>query len=111
MDISEFERAMLKEYLRFESELAESIEELKTLPRGYISKKNINGHEYPYLQYNDNGKIKSEYIKADNLENIEKGILRRKELQDRIRTLKRNMKQVEKALGKEMIEAHKNENK
>ena len=34
-------------------------EELKELPKGYISNKNIGGKIRHYLQWSENGKIKS----------------------------------------------------
>ncbi len=40
-------------------------EELARLPIGYISKKRIGGKDRFYLQWTENGKLKSRYIKAD----------------------------------------------
>ena len=39
--------------------------ELSTCSNGYISRKVINGKERFYLQWTENGKLKSRYIKAD----------------------------------------------
>ena len=39
-------------------------DELAGLPAGYISKKMIHGKERFYLQWMENGKLKSRYIKA-----------------------------------------------
>lgn len=50
-----------KQITELEKELAESI-------NGYISRKVINGKERFYLQWTENGKLKSRYIKADELE-------------------------------------------
>ena len=55
--------------------------ELSTLPAGYISKKNIKGNTQYYLQWNENGKLKSKYIRKGELEIIEQKIARRKELE------------------------------
>ena len=41
--------------------------QLNKLPRGYISTKTIKGHEYHYLQWLDNGKIQSSYVREENL--------------------------------------------
>ena len=55
-------------------------EELKELPKGYISNKNIGGKIRHYLQWSENGKIKSRYIKESEYEEIRAQIERRKEL-------------------------------
>lgn len=62
--------------------------ELDTLPLGYISKKTINGKVQHYLQWRENGKLKSKYIRKDELEIIEQQIARRKELESVINRLK-----------------------
>lgn len=49
------------------SRYEELTRQLNTLPKGYISKKTIKGHEYHYLQWLDNGKIQSQYIREEKL--------------------------------------------
>ena len=56
-------------------------EKIRDLPRGYISKKIINNVERYYLQWNDNGKTRSQYIKEGQLEKTKKGIETRKQLE------------------------------
>ena len=62
----------------YQNELIGSINEL---PKGYISKKTINGKEYNYLQWKENGKVKSKYIKAFELDLFIAAISERKELE------------------------------
>ena len=57
------------------------LEQLNTLPDGYISVKKINGKEYYYLQYSENGKLRSKYIKYSELEVIRQQLEKRKELE------------------------------
>ena len=45
-------------------------EALARLPNGYISKKLISGKERFYLQWLENGKLKSKYIKAAEFDGI-----------------------------------------
>ena len=52
-----------KRIAELEKELAESI-------NGYISRKVIKGKERFYLQWTENGKLKSRYIKAGELESL-----------------------------------------
>lgn len=65
-------------------ELKKQIEEL---PVGYISKKNIHNKTRYYRQWTENGKIKSQYIKEAELEEVQEQIARRKELQQRLKEL------------------------
>lgn len=54
---------------------------LEALPKGYISKKTINGKERFYLQWREGGKIKSKYIKGENLESYRMALAERKRLE------------------------------
>lgn len=72
------------------------ITELNNLPKGYISKKKINGKYYYYYQYFNNGKKESVYIKNKDLELLQKKIKRRKELEKQIKKIEaknRNLKE------------------
>mgnify|MGYP004629358329 FL=1 len=62
--------------------------ELSTCPNGYISRKMINGKERFYYQWTEDGKLKSKYIKSDELEEIRASVERRKELQEKLKELK-----------------------
>ena len=63
-------------------------EELLSLPTGYISKKRIGGKERFYLQWMENGKLKSKYIKASEFEEISAQVEKRKRLQAELKALK-----------------------
>ena len=63
--------------------------EIAILPQGSINIKKIKGKEQPYLQWTENGKSKSKYIKKDEREQILAGVERRKQLQDELRDLKK----------------------
>lgn len=75
------------------SEIMEQIKllekEIASLPVGYISKKTINGKTRFYRQWTENGKIKSQYIKDGEYEATSQAIARRKELQERLKELKK----------------------
>ena len=62
--------------------------ELSALPAGYLSRKIINGKERYYLQWNENGKIKSKYVKECDLLSVRKQVERRKELQTKLKELR-----------------------
>lgn len=63
--------------------------EIAVLPQGSINIKKIKGKEQPYLQWTENGKSKSKYIKKDEREEIFAGVERRKQLQEELRELKK----------------------
>lgn len=62
--------------------------ELLGLPTGYISKKIINGKERFYLQWMEDGKLKSRYIKANEYDDITAKVEKRKQLQEERKSLK-----------------------
>lgn len=62
--------------------------QIASLPVGYISKKMINGKERYYQQWTENGKIKSKYIKNEEVEEFQKKIEFRKSLQAKLAELK-----------------------
>jgi hypothetical protein len=72
--------------------------EISQLPIGYISKKNINNKTYFYYQWREGEKIKSEYIKKKDVQNLDKKIKRRKELEEAVLKAKNENKRIERAL-------------
>ncbi|MBQ7728030.1 MAG: AAA family ATPase [Clostridia bacterium] len=69
-------------------ELEEAIAEL---PQGYISKKTISGKTRFYRQWTENKKIRSEYIREEELESLQKAMEQKKALRQELRALKRLM--------------------
>lgn len=69
--------------------IAELENEIAILPQGTINRKKINGREQPYLQWTENGKSKSQYIKKNEREQIFAGVERRKQLQEELRELRK----------------------
>ena len=72
-------------------------QEIGELPVGYISKKNIHGKTRYYRQWTENGKIKSQYIREEELEEVQDQIARRKELQQRLKELNQKAKGAKRA--------------
>lgn len=71
--------------------------------KGYISRKIINGKEQFYLQWNDNGKVKSKYIHSEDIEIIKKNIAIRKKYESNIKEMKCSLKEIEKFVGKKLL--------
>lgn len=63
-------------------------DELLTYPNGYISRKLIGGKERFYLQWTENRRLKSKYIKEDELEHMRSMVERRKQIQKKLKELK-----------------------
>ena len=66
-------------------EYMSSVEELGGLPSGGITYKKINGKEYAYYQWREDGKQRSRRVKDEELERLSKKIQRRKELESLIK--------------------------
>ena len=90
---------MREEHDRLNRIIAKVEQEISELPKGYISKKEINGKNYCYLQFRENGKVKSVYIKNDELDAYRDLIARRNELIIKLKGLKADKKKLEKVLG------------
>lgn len=77
--------------------------ELQTLVQGYISKKTIKGKTYCYLQNRVGGKLISQYLKREEVDEITEQIARRKQYEAELPKLKARLKELEQAarlLGK-----------
>ena len=72
------------------------INELNTLPKGYISKKIIHGDEYFYLQYLENGKIHSKYLNKDRVIEVKKQLERRREIEKYLANLGKPIANIDK---------------
>ena len=66
------------------------------LPAGYISRKNINGIDRYYLQWREEGKVKSKYIRESELELFREQIEERKRLQARLKEFYNRLSAVKK---------------
>ena len=65
-------------------DFAELVRLALELPKGYISKKTIKGKQYYYLQYFENGKKVSKYIKSSELSKIKEQLSKRDEVEEEL---------------------------
>ncbi len=72
--------------------------ELKDLPLGYISRKNIRNKPAYYLQKRQGQKIISKYLPIHQVPKLEKQIKRRRQLQASLRALDDNVSRLRRAL-------------
>ena len=87
-----------KEENRNRNMIAEYTRELETLPKGSVKAKTINGNVYYYLVFRNGNKIVSKYIGKDeeSIAIIREQILRRKQVEEIIKRLMEEKKQIEK---------------
>ena len=103
-------KEIFDEYNALLSQQSAYIAALSLLIEGYISTKTISGRQYFYLQKIINGKINSEYIKADTLPQVKSELLRRKEIEkaldhvnDEINRIETAVKVLDKSLYHKLI--------
>ncbi len=102
----EFDMAMVFDILEEERErlikLKEKYEhQLSGLPKGSLSRKRRWNREYVYLVYRDSGKIKFDYIgpvDSEAVKELSEKIDQRKELEDKLGQVKKNLIDVERGL-------------
>ena len=79
----------------------EQIEEnIKALPVGYISVKQISGHTYYYRQWREGDKIISSYVPESYLNVVRQKIQIRKQNEELLKILRKDYRKAEKAVLK-----------
>ena len=102
---------LLDQYFQFSSSINAYEKRLKEdCVKGCLTEKTIKGKKYWYLQWRDNEKIRSKYVKPDELKAIQSKIEVRKEYEKSIRRLKRSVIDIEKFLGRDLIDEYAREN-
>ena len=82
--------------------------QLEKLPRGNVVRKQIAGHVRFYLQWLEDGRTRSRYLKASEVEGVRKSVARRKELEKLLglRGARRKIRKVDSAVktGRELAD-------
>ena len=73
---------------------------IDALPRGYISKKVISGHVYHYRQWREGSHVLSDYVPEALLNGVRQKIVIRKENEELLKIIKKDIKKLEKQLLK-----------
>ena len=91
-----------EEYYRL-SELKEKyVRELEMLPKGSISKKRIRNHDYYYLAYRSEDKVKFAYLGKEGslkLKKTKEQLNRRKEIELKLKQVNTSLKELSKSVG------------
>ncbi len=105
------EKRQLELLLELLNEREQIEDNIKALPVGYISVKQISGHTYYYRQWREGSKIISEYVPEAFLNATRRKIAARKEQESLLKAVKADIKKAnrkvnkEKTLTKEEVEA------
>ena len=88
------------EYNKLTEEIAGLNMKISTCPRGNLRKRVIRGKEYYYLQYREGQRVKSHYVKADEVPGVLAEIEERKTMENDVRELQNRLKRYESLIGK-----------
>lgn len=96
--MSMLKSVILKEESRNEKMIVEYTKELNKLPKGSIVPKKINEKTYYYLYFRNGKKVFSKYIGKDinEINKIRELLTRRNQIEDIIKQLKEEKKQIKK---------------
>ena len=108
MSLSILDVKLIDEYYRCENALRVHEMALKEMNfTGNISVKTINGKQYSYLQWRDKDKVKCRLLSDNGVAVVKRQINRREEHKSSIKHLKHDMKQIQKILGKKVIDEYR----
>ena len=102
--MSILEEVLLEEYGRSVESIAAIEEELRDLPRGYLRERKVRVSRYFYLQRREGKRVISEYVSRDEAPRVKEKLERRKALVEAIKIQEKNLRQIERALGKGFID-------
>jgi len=91
-----------EEYERLNSILASYEKMAADLPKGSIRKKTIGGRQYTYLQWRDKDRVRSKYIKSEDVPSLSELIERRRQYENEIKSLRLSKKEFDRVIGKEL---------
>lgn len=91
------DNAIVNEYTKLLEKKARLQKELSVLPQGYISKKNINGRTYYYLQNRVSGKMTGIYLKKDEVDRVSEQLRLRKQYEAELPKVNSRLSELEQA--------------
>ena len=74
-----------------EMHIEELERQIAALPAGAIGKKTVNGKEYFYHRWNEDGKLYEKYIPAESVEALRNEINKRKEIEQELKKLRKQL--------------------
>lgn len=89
---------LAEEYARLLKQKKFYSEELSKLPKGTVQEREIRGGTYHYLKFRDGVKVKSIYIKDEELDTLKSRLKERKRLEKILKSLKDDEKLLRKVV-------------
>ena len=72
--------------------------QLSLLPKGRIHDKSIGGKKYPYLTYREDGKVKSRYVKPEELEQVMAQVEQRQQHEKSLKSIRADLRVIRKVV-------------
>ena len=91
------DNAIVNEYTKLLEKKARLQKDLSVLPQGYISKKNINGRTYYYLQNRVSGKMTGRDLKKDEVDRVSEQLRLRKQYEAELPKVNSRLSELEQA--------------
>ncbi|MCR5329671.1 MAG: hypothetical protein K6E62_00585 [Lachnospiraceae bacterium] len=89
----------LDEYNSIDAELSKILEKLEDYPKGCLRKRTIRGREYFYLQFREGKHVRSLYVHADKVPDMQVIIEERRALEQKARDLQARAEKYAKLIG------------
>lgn len=90
-------RELYTEYTQLLAQETALQQEINRIPKGYLVTKKIDSKDYLYLQYNAQGKKKSEYVRKEDWTRVKAAIARRDPAKEEMEALRREQIRLERA--------------
>jgi hypothetical protein len=87
-----------EEYGRLREKKQDYENKLQQLPKGTLVKKHIKGHDYNYLAYRAWGKVVTDYVKDNSLDEIRHKLEQRKKIEEALASIEVDMSLIEKVV-------------
>ena len=89
---------LFNEYITILHRHSEIQSQIQRLPKGCITRKNISGKKYSYLQYTSFGKKKSEYLSEADVKTVHESLRRREALNKELEANNAHLDRLERAV-------------
>lgn len=72
--------------------------QLSLLPKGRVHNKLIAGKKYPYLTYREDGKVKSRYVKSEELDQVRAQVEQRRQIEKTLKSIRADLRVIRKVV-------------
>ena len=90
--------ALREELERLLEKQAAYIQRISLLPKGRIHNKLIGGKKYPYLTYREDGKVKSRYVKSEELDQVRAQVEQRQQVEKTLKSIRADLRVIRKVV-------------